>query len=168
MVTFTTFSWSSKASSDETPALEGRGRADRERAGRACREGRGWGRAHHQPAHCSAPAPYPAAFHPPSLCLSCLLSTTAARVWITSPTPESLSLLTGQTGVPPAGGDGPSLPQGSSQGRPCLDESLLLSLRGQDTYVLPELCRILLKYFLPSQRVLCLSTRRQAVGLGPS
>ena len=108
---------------------------------------------------------------PPStrlLCLSCLLRTTAARAWITSPTPKSLSLLTGQTGVPPAGGDGPSLPQGSSHGRPWLGESLLFCLRGRDAYFLPELCRILLRYFLPSHRVLCPSTTRQAVGLGPS
>lgn len=83
-------------------------------------------------------------------------------------TPECLPLLTGQTGGPPAGRDGPSLPQGSSHGRPWLGESLLFSLRGQDTYFLPELSRILLNYFLASQHVLCLSTRRQAVGLGPS
>ena len=110
----------------------------------------------------------PCRLPPPSLCLSCLLRTTAARAWITSPTPKSLSLLTGQTGVPPAGRDGPSLPQGSSHGRPWLGESLLFCLRGRDAYFLPELCRMLLKYFLPSHRVLCPSTTRQAVGLGPS
>ena len=72
----------------QTPALEGKGRADRAE-GRACREGWGWGRARHQPAHCAQRLPLPCRLPPPSLCLPCLLRTTAGRAWITSPTPLS-------------------------------------------------------------------------------
>ena len=166
--------WSSEASSDAGLGMEvdpspGGERLCRQ-SRRSCMQGRlGLGaRPPSTRTLCSAPAPT----LPPSPAFSLSPLPPENHCWASldhlSYTPECLPLLTGQTGGPPAGRDGLSLPQGSSHGCPWLGESLLFSLRGRDTYFLPELCRILLKYFLASRHVLRLSTRRQAVGLGPS